>query len=218
MARKTTNRKNKTIKTSKKNLELYWIFGIMVLMLIIILLIPWISRQLNTFKYDGLTFTKEKFGQLPVYHYYYSFDFNNEVWKYNLYLRLDPRKNNVPVSGEIKFPKIGSTVFISINSTAFTTCRDTLSNLASLADLLSGNKYPVKGGVLDKNDAIMSNVTHITCQTNPKTSVITINAGNETKIISDGNCNQIIVSDCEMLEAVEKFKVQAVADAKKRSE
>ena len=221
MARKTTSQKVKHApvkKAAKKSKELYWIFGVMIVMLAIILLIPLISRQLNTFKYESLTFTKEKFGQIPVYHYYYSYSFNKQVWTYNLYLRLDPRKNTVPVYGEIGFPKIGSTVLISINSSAFSKCDSTLRELASLADLLSGNKYPVKGGVLDKNESVASNLTYITCDNSPHSMVITLNSGNETKIVSNGSCNQIIVKDCELLEAVEKFKVQSLIDAKKRSE
>jgi hypothetical protein len=190
----------------------------MAVLLLIILLIPWISRQFNTFKYEDLTFTKERFGEIPVYHYYYSYEFKNQQYQYNLYLRLDPRENNVPVSGEIVYPKIGSTVLVSINSSAFSTCPATLRELASLADILSGNQYPVKGGVLDKNESIASNVTHITCANSPSCMVITLNSGDETKIINNGNCNQIIVHGCELLEAVEKFKVQSLIDAKKRSE
>src|SRR3989344_265330 len=91
-------------------------------LIIIFLISSAVFQSLNKFEYNGLTFTKEKFGQIPVYHYYYFLKSKQgQLIKYNLYLRIDPRKNNVSVDGEILL-KDDRSVYLSINTTGLTQC------------------------------------------------------------------------------------------------
>ena len=59
-----------------KNKELYWILSVMAILLIVLLFASSIFKSFNTFKYHGLVFTKERFGQIPVFHHYYYFYFD----------------------------------------------------------------------------------------------------------------------------------------------
>src|SRR3989344_2513598 len=58
-------------------------------------------RSLNQFTFNGLAFTKEKYGELPVYHYYYYFnDKAGRPVQYNVFLQHDPRTNNISTRGD----------------------------------------------------------------------------------------------------------------------
>ena len=204
-------------KTDGKGKELYWIIGIMAICLLIIILVPYISKELNTFKYQSLTFTKEKFGEISVYHYYYSFSYNGENYQYNLFLRNDPRKNNVRVSGEITYPSPSETIYVSINGEEMMKCKNSLRDIYSLAGFMQDNMFKVKSGYPDEEFAEKNNLTYVDCGTHPDSMVIVIKEGNETKIENQGNCYTINIADCQILDAIEKFEVQSVIDAKKRA-
>ncbi|MEK6850349.1 MAG: hypothetical protein AABX85_02115 [Nanoarchaeota archaeon] len=197
--------------------EIYWIIGVMAFALIAIALIPMISKQANTFKYEGLTFTKERFGEIPVFHYYYYTGDAGKEHRYNIYMRTDPRENNVSVDGEIGYPRIGDVVFVSLNSTAFQKCENVLREMHTIADFLNGNGYVVKAGNPDENFAKQNNITYVTCKTRPSNMVILITPGDETKILSNDDCQFITVNNCELLPAIEKFIVKSLIDGKKRS-
>lgn len=197
--------------------EIYWIIGVMVFAIIAIALIPLISKQMNKFEYNGLTFTKEKFGEIPIFHYYYYIGETGKEHQYNIYIRIDPRKNNVSVEGDIGYPKTGDTVFVSFNSTGLLKCENVLREMHTIADFLNGNGYVVKAGNPDETFAKQNNITYVTCETRPRNMVILITPGNETKILSKNNCQLITVNNCELLPAIEKFVVRSLIDAKNRS-
>jgi|SRR3989344_2862561 len=200
-----------------KNKEIYWILGAMIVCILVILLIPLISKASNTFRYKGLTFTKERFGEIPVFHYYYSFSNNGENYQYNLFLRNDPRESKVNVSGEIIYPPATGTVYVSINGEDMAKCKDSLREIYSLADFMQGNLYKVKSGYPNKNFSEQNNLTYIDCSTNPNDMVILIKEGNETKIERNNKCYTVSVANCQLLDAIEKFEVQSVIDARNRA-
>ena len=107
-------------KESKKNRkrsnkEIYWIIGTMIIILGVMYLAQIIAAELRTFNYQGLTFTKEKFEKIPVFHYYYFFNNDGQAYKYNLFLREDPRKNIVLVEENLIFSG-ERTIYLSINA------------------------------------------------------------------------------------------------------
>src|SRR3989338_8019577 len=128
------DKKKNIIKKPDKNREIYWVIGVMAAMILILTLAPMIFRSINTFTvYDSLTFTKERYDEIPVYHYYYYFtDDDGQQYQYNLYLRIDPRENHVPVQGEIIFPK-DKDVYLSINGTGLTQCKYSSTAINSLS-------------------------------------------------------------------------------------
>lgn len=208
-------------KRHNSNKELYWVIGVMVLMLLVILLIPVISRWNNNFSYQGLSFSKEMFGKIPVYHYYYYLkDKTGQQYQYNLYLRDDPRTNNATVNGKIIYPTAGSIIYLSINATGIVGCPTALRDVASLSGFIAGNFFKVKSGYADQSLAIENNGTYVTCATNPNDMVIALQHSNTTSIIvtNNNNCYTMQIDSCQgLLEAVEKFEVQSIIDAKNAS-
>lgn len=208
-------KKNTPAKKDKKTKkELYWILGVMAGLIVIFLISSFAFNALATFEYNGLTFTKEKFGEIPVYHYYYFFnDPKGKLYQYNLYLRKDPRKNTVPITGNIILPD-KKFIYISINTTGLEQCPDSVIATSALTGFLTNNQFTVKGATPIKELAEELKVQHATCENLPNNVVILIQEGNETKIEKENMCHTISVANCEILDAVEKFQVQAILDAK----
>ncbi|MBI2632142.1 hypothetical protein HYW75_04000 [Candidatus Pacearchaeota archaeon] len=200
----------------KGNREIYWIIGIMAVILGILYLSQIIAEEFRTFNYQGLTFTKERFEKIPVFHYYYFFNNDGQTYKYNLFLREDPRFNNVPVSGNIVFSG-ERMIFLSINGTGISQCGNSSREIATLTSFFVNNMFNFKAGTPDKKEAEQKNLSFISCKTNPLSDVILIQKGDSTDIKREGSCYKINIADCELLNAIEKFEVQSIIDAKKRS-
>jgi len=217
MTKKKTKKTKKAVKKriSKEDKQLYWVFGIMIGLIVIFLIAHSVFASLNHFEYEGLSFTKEKFDKLIVYHYYYYFDDPaGNMYKYNLFLRNDPRENDVPVfGGKISYPK-EKFVYIGINSTGITECERNSVAIASLSNFLADNLFEIKGGLVDENEAENNSLDHVSCEKHPDRATIVVQSGEETRIDIEGLCYTLTVSDCEILEAVEKFEVQSILDAK----
>jgi hypothetical protein len=199
--------------------EIYWIIGVMLGLTLIFVFASMVFQNLRTFEYEELTFTKEKFGDIPVYHYYY-FPKNaitgQIIGQYNLYLREDPRKNSVPVDGEIAISQSGLT-YISVNATELVECEDSSVAIASLSGFLTDHGIDVKGATPDKELAEANNLTYSTCENRRAQNVIIIKKGEKTMIVNNDNCHVIEVNECEIIKAVEKFEIQMLLDARRRS-
>lgn len=209
-----------TNKTKNNNFSLYYILGgIIILLAVFYLTNSYIKSQYN-FEYEGLSFQKiiDDMTGNPLYLYYYFFkDANGELYKYQLFLRTDPRKNNVPIDGEINYPEVYATIYTSINSTDLTQCPTINRDLGTLASFLSDNMFKLVSGVPDKSLAESLNRTYVTCNSHASNMVILIQSGDETKITNSGNCHTITIANCESLQAIEKFEIESVLTAKKRS-
>ena len=202
-------------KKEKQAREFWWVIGTMLGLIIVFFIFYWFFQSLNNFTYEGLAFTKEKFGQIPVFHYYYYFnDEAGKTYQYNLYLRNDPRKNVVPVKGDIEL-SIGNPVYISIDSRELAYCPMSSVAVSSIASFLSNNLLDVKSGIADKSIAQELNRSYVTCETNANDDVIILKAGNTTEVTRENSCYVITAANCEIIPAVEKFIVQAIIDARK---
>lgn len=209
-------------KEQKYNKELYIVLGAMVFLIIVFFASYFIFNSLNIFEYEGLTFTKEKFGEIPVYHYYYFYDFDGKKYQYNLYLRNDPRENTVPIIGaaiqeEIEFP-IGNVVYISLDpNESIVGCEYSSVGLSNLASFFVNNQLKVKSASTIKEVAEENNIEYATCKTHPADNVIIIKSGNETQVIREkDSCTIIQIADCQVLEAMEKFQLEALLDSRER--
>ena len=219
------NSENEKKQERKIERELYWILGVMIGSIIIFLVSNSVFESLSSFEYMGLKFTKDKLGDIPLYKHTYSFtdprgitgQVINEPRTFNLFLRNDPRKNNVSVDGEIT---IGTshTLFISVNTTGLTECKYSSVGIASLTNFLAYNLVRVKGATPDPELANETGVEYATCDTHSENQVIIIQEGDETKIEKESSkCYIIKVNECEILPAVEKFMVQSIIDARARN-
>ncbi len=205
----------------RKTKEIYVILAFMAGLVILFLISVSIFNSLKIFDYEGLTFTKERFGEIPVFHYYYYINnpiTGNVIAKYNLYLRNDPRENDVPIEGEIEFLSPQEYHYISVNGTGLEQCPQSSLAIGTLSAFLTNNQLSVKGASPESEIAEKEVVPYITCENTKDRVVILIQSGNETKIERIGKrCHVISVSNCEILEAIEKFEVQSILDARKRA-
>tara|TARA_Y100000310_G_C20615012_1_gene780152 strand:+ start:578 stop:1240 length:663 start_codon:yes stop_codon:yes gene_type:complete len=207
------SKKGKSRGLKKLEKELLWIIGFLGLLVIIFLIASSYFKSLNNFEYNGLSFQKERLGEIPIFHHFYFYKAaDGGLVKYNLYLRNDPRENNVPVEGgEISFKK-NSVVFIGLNATGLQQCRFGPLAVGQLASFLTDNELPVEGGSTEFWDAGASQEDWVTCDLYKGNRVIEISEGDETKITIDNKCYKITVNNCEILEAIEKFEVQSLLD------
>ncbi|MBI2451826.1 hypothetical protein HYV50_01970 [Candidatus Pacearchaeota archaeon] len=218
-------KKSKKKKLSKLDKQFYKLLIAMAAAIVVFFISYYFFQSLRTFEYQGLTFTKDKFGEIPIYRYYYYFSTTGSAVKednpqrFDIILRVDPRENNVTFEGdEIIFPSRGKFIYLSVNNTGL---QCTYSNVAlfNIAQFLTGNGYTVKPATPDKNESENTqNLRYATCETHPDNMVLLIREGAETKIVKQNNCYTISVANCEILPAVEKFMVQSIIDGKNRYE
>lgn len=207
-------------KKKTRHYQLYWIIGTILFLVIVYFISNYIFSQLSTVEYEGITFTKEKFGDIPVFHYYY---YITPELKYNLYLRNNPKKNAIPITGNavdtgIEFFR-NDIIYLSVNPEGLTECEYGRVGIGTLASFLADNQFTVKGAAPNKILAEEANAVYATCSTNPRDPVIMLQAADKTEIIRDSrNCYKINIANCEILEAIEKFEVQMILDAKERRE
>src|SRR3989344_6164594 len=163
------------IQAKKYNKEIYLVLGAMVALVLIFFAFYYIFSALNKIDYRGLTFTKEKFGEIPVFHHYY---YITPDVLYNLYLRNDPRNNKVPITGAVVDRGIEfmqkSTIYLTIAPDGIVGCPYASVGVATLASFLDDNQFTVKGASSDKEQAELNNLTYATCKTDPMNKVIMI--------------------------------------------
>jgi len=205
-------------ESHRKSRELEWVLGVMAGLIILVLLLSSFYHGLNTVKYNGMTFQKVKVGELVFYYYDYSFkDMEGQQYHYNLYLRNNPKENNVSLSGEIILPG-DMDIYLSVNSSGLNMCEDSNIALGTLSNFLTSNLLTIKAAKPDFLEAKQTNFTFANCKSEPGNVVILVQEGNETRISKEGNCHIIDVANCEVMKAVEKFEVQSIADAKSRGQ
>ncbi len=212
---------NNTRKKTKSDKQLYVVIGAMLLLVAVFFASYYAFKSINTFKYEGLTFTKERFGEIPLFHHYYNFNSKGELFQYNLYLRNDPRKNAVPITGKAVDERIefrqDNFVYLSVNPENLTQCEYSRVGISNLASFLADNQLSVKGAATNETLAEENNVRYATCSTHPDDVVIIIQTGNETKLIQDeDDCYIIQIANCEVLQAIEKFQLKTLLDSRKK--
>jgi hypothetical protein len=180
--------------------------------------VKYIIEGPSSFEHSGITFTKELIGDVVFYTASYdAVTDRGQPYAYNMFLRIDPRENTVPVEGKIQFNR-GNTIYIGLANSAIEGCDDSIISVGGLAHFLGGNQLHAFAGGLYEEEAQIRGLEHYSCDVIENAVVIEIFRGDETKIISNGdNCIKIQVSECKILDATEKFQVQALVDAINRS-
>lgn len=217
--RKKSGKKNK--KTMKVEKELLYIVGFVIFLVLVFIFSFSVFNKASKFNYEGLTFSKEKFGEIPVFRTSYIFRSpTGNAINYNMYLRNDPRTNDIPIEGKISY--VGPAVYVTLETDYLRQCEDTSIAIPDLSRFLAENGLKVYSGNMDFTEAAIYNQRHITCEILPEGNVIQIRRateadGDETRIVVSGRCNDIIIGDdCRILEATEKYKLQSYLDAQKR--
>jgi hypothetical protein len=224
------NKQNQTIEEAKEGIKegkarmwFYLALGIIVGLIILYFIFSVFSVNINnllgkakTFKYNGLDFIIETENGATLYHHSYLIKYEkSKAYKNNIFLRKDPRKNKVPVEGKILF--LGERVIYStMNTSGLLNCSDILRDVSFIPYFLTNNLYDVIVSLADEKEAKESNVLFVTCEKDTDKKIIFIKAGNETRIVKEGNCTTIMVANCELLDASEKLQVQYLIDERER--
>lgn len=196
--------------------ELLGILIFLAVLVVVFLIASAYFRSLNYFEYEGMTFSKQKLGDIPLFHHsYYIKTSTGELAQYNFYLRNDPRYNNVSISGKSNLLSPGAVVYLSVNSDGLQQCRYSHLAVGTISSFISDNQMKVIAGNLDFWQAGARRDLWATCENKPGNRVIEILKGNETKVTIGGNCYRVEVANCEILEAIEKLETQSLVDAKK---
>jgi len=204
---------DKNIK-EKENRQLFWIL-VFVVFLIAAVLIPyfWVEST-KSFSYVGADWKIEDYEDLRIYHGRFS-ALDGSNLNYNIYLRGDPRRNDVLTEGVFDTFKYGGIVAISPEVDE---CRGEISRV--MIDL---GGFLRKGVGLNKlevasNDKFVANENdrlYATCGVISDRTLIEIELGEESKVVKNEKnpyCYTIYVEDCEDISSVEKFMIKTLED------
>ncbi len=220
MAEKKKNPVEKKIE--KQLIKILAFFAVLV---IVFLIATQFFQSLSEIKYEDITFKKVKYGDLTFYHHSYSFqDRLGRVWQYNLYLRNDPRYNEVPIEANnpINFDaSFGPpAAVVTIDTTYLNDCRESFAAIGTLSKFLADNQIEVTSANMDFIEAKTNNQKYATCEieSNSTANIIQIMRGNETEIFIDGQCHTITIGDdCQIMQAIEKYELKSILDARERT-
>ena len=195
---------------NRETRQLIWFFVIVTIVFASVLIPYFYSQRLKSFNYAGVDWVREEYSQFEIYHSEFP-ALNGQDYRYNLFLRNDPRKNNVSVEGSFKEFKIGG--FVSI-SPEIDLCRGDVSRV--MLDL--GSFLELGLGIQKVWAATPSFEVHnetgrdyATCNTRYRT-IVMIEKGEPAVVQSKDNpfCYTIRVKDCDDIEPVEKFMVEII--------
>lgn len=206
MVKKKVIKKKSHQKMSKQDKQTLWVV-VSILVLIGVFVGGYLYFQsLNSFEYLGIQWDIQKYPGLTLYHSRFPIIYMGElVANYNIFLRNDPRKNEIPLKTEFQFD---NQVVISFQPESIE-CDDTTRVSTDLVGIL--NAFPfitnVSGGVSNESVADELGLDFVDCSTKDKT-VILIQRSDSAEIIQDNenpNCYIINIGECEETLAVERF-------------
>lgn len=173
------------------------------------------TASLNNFEYLGLEWEKIKFGELDLYHTKVPIIYRGElVVNYNIYLRSDPRENDVPVNVNIGFTPGGDVIRTAEYEQWM--CSGAKKGFADLGDFLS--YFPtienVTGGFNDAQIANETSQPYYTCENaTGGDTVIMWQKSDNPSIVQDSeypSCYILNVGECESIKTTEAFIIEFI--------
>jgi len=219
--------KVKTEKIVKENpnsaveKQFFWLVGIIIAVILGFVLIPILYHQIfEKFEYGGVKFEKIKEGQLTFYHGQFPVIYKGTFYAiYNVYLRHDPRKNEIPLNTNLS---LSNKISISLNDGA-TSCEDAMLGQIELGKFFSAFPFVNKNittGFYNASLAKEFNISPITCDNASKDHTVIVIQRSETPSIEMGekdNCFVLNVGNCKYLETVERYVIGAMAQINGKS-
>ena len=179
------------------------------------MLVPYFwNESAKTFEFGGADWVIEDYEYLKIYHGRF-LSFGNSDLFYNVYLRTDPRENNVLVSGTFDKFKYGGVVSFSPEVDS---CRGELGR--GIFDLSAFLRQGVgvgslESGSTDRFVAVEEDRRFATCDTVLDRTLIIVEIGDESEVFQDEKnpyCYTVVARDCEDISGVEKFIVKSIVD------
>ncbi len=180
-------------QTKKENRQLRNILICLGVFILIFMLIILFINSLSHFEYREIKFDVVKEGDIIFYKTSIPVIYQGEEIPYNIYLRKDPRKLDVPVDNEINFKEN-----MVINMTGDFNCNgDGIIAIANLVKL---------SGLMDIKVIKDPNAS---CDSEGRYMFVQIQEGNETSIEQFGPaCYNLNVNNCEILEVTEQLMLE----------
>lgn len=211
---KKAGTKKKVLGLDKSEKQFFWVVGIIVTMVLLIIFVPIIKYNLfDRFEFGGVQFEKIQQGEITFYHGIFPIIYNGDLISYHhFYFRTDPRKNNVSVNTKFALTK---NVLIGL-SPGVEECRSIALAQPQLAGFLKAFPFVtnLSSGVNDKNISKSLNLTYVGCENaNDDTTIILIRKSSVPSIDlgNNANCYVFNVGDCKYLETVEKYMMSVAA-------
>jgi hypothetical protein len=162
---------------------------------------------LNSFEYGGVQFKKINVGEITIFQ---SEDYLFPAYKLNF--RIDPRKNNLPVEGDVL---INENVIVT-SSQELRNCKGIAKAYGDIIFFLVFADGNVTVATTNKTEAALTNELYADCSSSSKRkTVITLGLGNETSAVQDkdySHCYKLTIKDCDSLDSLsERFIMAAVA-------
>jgi hypothetical protein len=199
----------KTIQ-EKENIQLKWIFGVIIFAFLLFLGTYFYLGKIKQFEYAGINWVIEDHGDLKFYHGKF-LAFNNKKLTYNIYLRNDPRENNIDAEGDFSFIK--RTTFLSF-SPEVDKCREDIPvavvNLGAF--LMSGvGVENLEPATTEPQVYYDTGRTFADCDTIDG-GIIIIEKGESSVTQSQKNpfCYTIKIENCEDIKPIEKFIIKVI--------
>lgn len=207
---------------SKENRQLFWFFAVVILVFASFLGTYFYFQSLKTFNFVGVDWVIEDYKDLRLYHARFPIVYKDKmVAYYNLYLRNDPRKNNLSVIDGMKI-RFWPEIIIS-NSPDAADCSGAGRITGDLGMFVSAFPWVtnVTGAVNNLSVAEENNLSFADCfsgvQDYNKTIIMIKKVDEEGKIPApkilkeeNANCYVIYVGECENVLAVERFMIEVL--------
>ena len=200
----------------EENKQLFWIILIIVLVFASFIGSYVYVQKSKVFEYGNASWAIEDYKDLRIYHGVFGV-FTRPDLKYNIFLRVDPRENNVSVDGTLD--RFTYNAIVSYTP-AVNECLGELPRVVfDLNSLLLGGvgMRNVEMGTTDYDMAREKKILRADCSTAiDDVTVIIIDRGDKGIFQNPENpyCYSIQVRDCGDLARVEKFMTQSISDFK----
>lgn len=186
-------------KQKEQNKLLKNIFLWLVAVIAVFILFYYLSNSIKYFEYEGVKFQQVKEGQLTLYKTIFPMYRNGtKVADYTFYFRTNPKElGNVSFNGNLSIRQM-----VVFNPSDELNCNG--DGVIAVANIVNNLYTYLDTKVIRDENAKCDN-------TGKKMySLVEIKAGNTTEIRQIGDsCYEIIVSNCQILPATEKYMLEA---------
>jgi len=172
----------------------------------------WILSESKKVDYIGLTFTKENFGQIPIYtsplsgKTVYGEDIN-----FKIALRNNPQDSKIPIVGNLYYDS-DRQVYLTIDlDSGVDKCSS--ESLVGLGQFMDAMGFDIQTGLTSKEKAKEYGKPYVICENTNGATVLVLTTGNESQIVQQGNddCYVLSVNNCELTEVVERLEIGTLA-------
>ncbi len=207
---------NESIKKSvqeNENQQAFWFFAIIGIVLAMVLILYFGAESLKSFEFGGADWAIEDYENLRIYHGRF-IALSDASVTYNIFLRGDPRKNDVPTKGTFDKFKYGGVISMTPE---IDSCRGELSRVVVDLGAFLQRGVGVGYSVFGSTDEIVANESDrrfAQCETISDRTIVIIEIGDSAVIQDENNpyCYTIYVNDCRDISSVERFMVKTIED------